>query len=90
MNVSLTPKLEQIIRKKVETGLYSNASEVVREAIRQMDGRDSFTRLRAAIDEADQEFARGEYYELTPQLLEEMTRESELDIDDDTDVDVHP
>lgn len=50
MNVSLTPRLEEIVRKKVESGLYNNASEVVREAIRQMDDRDQqLERLRAAI-----------------------------------------
>ena len=40
MNVSLTPELEQMIQEKVATGLYSSASEVVREALRLMRGRD--------------------------------------------------
>jgi uncharacterized protein len=34
MNVSLTPKLEAFVRKKVAQGLYGSASEVVREALR--------------------------------------------------------
>lgn len=34
MNVSLTPKLEKYVRKKVASGLYNNASEVMREALR--------------------------------------------------------
>jgi len=34
MNVSLTPKLEGFIRRKVASGLYNNASEVIREALR--------------------------------------------------------
>lgn len=34
MNVSLTPELEKFVREKVATGLYNNASEVVREALR--------------------------------------------------------
>lgn len=34
MNVSLTPELEKYVRDKVATGLYNNASEVVREALR--------------------------------------------------------
>jgi putative addiction module CopG family antidote len=34
MNVSLTPALEKYIRRKVASGLYNNASEVVREALR--------------------------------------------------------
>src|SRR5688572_10610190 len=34
MNISLTPKLEKYVRKKVASGLYNNASEVMREALR--------------------------------------------------------
>ena len=41
MNVSLTPELEQYIRRKVDSGLYGNASEVVREALRLLLGRES-------------------------------------------------
>ena len=36
MHISLTPELEAQIRTKVESGLYNNASEVVREALRFM------------------------------------------------------
>ena len=35
MHVSLTPELENAVKAKVATGLYNNASEVVREALRQ-------------------------------------------------------
>jgi len=34
MNVSLTPELEKFVNGKVESGLYNNASEVVREGLR--------------------------------------------------------
>ena len=34
MNVSLTPELEIVIEQKVKSGLYNNASEVVRDALR--------------------------------------------------------
>lgn len=34
MNISLTPALEDYIRRKIATGLYNNASEVIREALR--------------------------------------------------------
>ena len=34
MNVSLTPKLDGFVRRKVASGLYNNASEVIREALR--------------------------------------------------------
>ena len=41
MNISLTPELERYIRRKVNSGLYSNASEVVREALRLLVGRET-------------------------------------------------
>lgn len=34
MNISLTPELEKAVKDKVESGLYNNASEVIREALR--------------------------------------------------------
>jgi putative addiction module CopG family antidote len=34
MNVSLTDELETVIQEKVKSGLYNNASEVVRDALR--------------------------------------------------------
>ena len=34
MNVSLTDELEAVIEEKVKSGLYGNASEVVRDALR--------------------------------------------------------
>lgn len=39
MNVSLTPELEKFVREKVASGLYNNASEVVREALRLLHQR---------------------------------------------------
>jgi len=34
MHISLTPELEKAVKEKVDSGLYNNASEVVREALR--------------------------------------------------------
>lgn len=34
MNVSLTDELQSLIEQKVKSGLYNNASEVVRDALR--------------------------------------------------------
>jgi antitoxin ParD1/3/4 len=45
MNVNLTPQLEDMIKKKVASGLYNSASEVVRDALRLMEEQD---RVRAA------------------------------------------
>jgi antitoxin ParD1/3/4 len=56
MNINLTPQLEELVRQKVESGLYSSASEVVREALRLMEERDQFraaklSQLRQAIQD---------------------------------------
>jgi len=45
MNVSLTPELEQLVHLKVQTGRYTSASEVVREALRLMEERDQLQAL---------------------------------------------
>lgn len=41
MNISLTPELVNAVKAKVDSGLYSNASEVVCEALRQSFLRES-------------------------------------------------
>ena len=40
MKISLTPELETAVKAKDSSGLYNNASEVVREALRQSLARD--------------------------------------------------
>ena len=70
MNVSLTPELMHIIQAKVESGLYNNASEVVREAIRQMDTYAELmyefrlARLKEALAEGGRQAEAGEGKEL--------------------------
>jgi putative addiction module CopG family antidote len=40
MNVSITEQLAGYVRKKVKSGRYNNASEVVRDALRRMEEED--------------------------------------------------
>lgn len=42
MHVSLTPELQARVQAKVESGLYNNASEVIREALRFMDAHEDW------------------------------------------------
>jgi len=52
MNVSLTPELEQLITRKVKTGRYTSASEVIREALRLLEEQDRLRqRQLAAIEQ---------------------------------------
>ncbi len=46
MNVSLTPQLESLVQRKVASGLYGSASEVMREALRLLEERDRLHALR--------------------------------------------
>lgn len=65
MHISLTPELEMIVKSKVESGLYNNASEVIREALRFMEMNDSLVqnlkleRLRARLDIGEAELEKG-------------------------------
>lgn len=61
MHVSLTPELENQVRLKVESGLYNNASEVVRESLRLMLERDAINqRLKAELTIGLDQLKRGE------------------------------
>jgi antitoxin ParD1/3/4 len=58
MNISLTPELEKLVKSKVDSGLYNNASEVIREALRDSLKRESeadWLRAQAAIGYAQLE-----------------------------------
>ena len=64
MNVSLTRELEQLVNKKVKSGMYQTTSEVVRDGLRLLKERDHRlaqvrTQIRAGFEQMD----RGEYLE---------------------------
>lgn len=58
MHVSLTPELEKLVRERVESGLYNNASEVVREALRLMQAQQEVRTLK--LERLRHELAKGE------------------------------
>ena len=66
MHISLTPELESRIKAKVETGLYNNASEVIREALRFMETHEDWiheiklARLREQLKIGVDQLDRGE------------------------------
>ena len=57
MNVSLTPRLEALVRQKVESGLYNSASEVVREALRLLEEHDRIKEMK--LEELRKEIQKG-------------------------------
>jgi len=65
MNVSLTPELEALVAQKVESGRYTSASEVIREALRLLEEQDQIRQKRLAevgrkIDKGLAQLDRGE------------------------------
>jgi antitoxin ParD1/3/4 len=77
MNVSLTPELEKMVRERVESGRYNNASEVVRDALRHLDSKDRLDHLRALIQVGLDDVERGDVFEFTPELMREIEREAD-------------
>lgn len=75
MNVSLTPELIKIVHSKVESGLYNNASEVIREAIRQMDANANalhelkIRQLRETLMPGYQQALAGEHHAFSAKTL---------------------
>lgn len=57
MNVSLTPELEAFVHRKVKSGLYNSASEVIRESLRLLEQKDSARKSRD--EEIRREVLRG-------------------------------
>ncbi len=83
MNLSLDTSSETLIRQKVESGLYRDAGEVVREALRLLDERDRRAEaLRAELRIGLDQVERGELIDYTPELLEELSRQAEDDARD--------
>lgn len=48
MNISLTPELEHFVQEKVACGMYTSASEVIRESLRLMHTYDDVQKQRIA------------------------------------------
>ena len=57
MNVNLTPQLEELVRAKVNSGLYASASEVVREGLRLISEQDHLRQIK--LDELRREVRTG-------------------------------
>ena len=57
MNISLNPHFEELVKGKVESGLYNSVSEVMREALRLLEERDQLRELR--LEELKREIQKG-------------------------------
>ena len=78
MTIRLPADLEATVRRNVESGHFSDATEVLREALRLLDDAEQqraalWAALQVGIDQAD----RGETDEWTPELREQLRREAD-------------
>ena len=65
MNISLTGELEQLVQRKVESGRYRSASDVVRAGLRLLEREDErtkvlLTEVRAQVQAGIEQAERGE------------------------------
>ncbi len=79
MNVSLTPQLEDLVRRKVDSGLYTSASEVVREALRLLDAFESvrasaLANLRADVNAGWKDVDEGKVTDFDPEDVKRRGR----------------
>jgi antitoxin ParD1/3/4 len=80
INVSLTPQLEELVRKKVDSGRYNSASEVVREALRLMDSYErvresALNKLRDDVEAGWQQVEEGKVSDFNPEAVKRRGRE---------------
>jgi len=79
-NVNLTEELDRFVLKKVESGRYENASEVVRTALRTLEREEreyeaKLAALRVAIDEGDASgIAKGNPFDRVRKALKLRTK----------------
>ena len=81
MNVSLTPELEELIRRKVASGMYKNAAEVVREGLRLLAAEDEWkARIRSEVAAGLAELRAGQVVDgekAVDEILEALRRRGE-------------
>lgn len=88
MNISLTPELERFVQNKVSSGMYTSASEVIRESLRLLYTYDDLQtkrikQLNQAIDTGLQQLNSGqkipaqESYNRLKKKIDKIAKESQ-------------
>jgi antitoxin ParD1/3/4 len=72
MNTPLTPKIEQLIKERLQSGSYNSATEVIEDAFEALTERENFQAVRAELDRADAQIERGEYTEYDENTIRDM------------------
>ena len=72
MNTPLPPKIEQLIKERLQSGSYNSATEVIEDAFEALAERENFQAVRAELDHADDQLERGEYTEYDENSIRDM------------------
>ena len=80
LSISLTPQLENMVRAKIDSGMYSSASEVVREALRLLDEQDQLRsrRLETLRNDIDEGIKSGRGRKVTAEEVIKRARTKKL------------
>jgi len=74
MHINLPKEMETYLQSKVREGFYSNASEVIRDAVRRMrEEDDKLEALKRAVRVGDEQLDRGEGRPFSRELLDQIT-----------------
>ena len=76
MDVHVPARWEALIRDKIASERFRDASDVGSEALRLMEEHDRRERLRAAVAVGDAQAARGEVVDWTPDLIDRLKAEA--------------
>ncbi len=75
MHINLSIEMEGFIKSKVASGFYSNATEVIRDAIRRMQAEESrISAWQSAIKQGVDQLDRGEGIAYSPAVLENIAQ----------------
>lgn len=81
MVIHFPADIEASIQQKVQSGDYSDTTEVMRVALRLLNARERrIEEIRESIAEGLAEIERGEGFEWTPELMDEISREADEQI----------
>jgi antitoxin ParD1/3/4 len=78
MNINFPPVDERYIKAKIAEGFYSNAAELVRDAVRRLREQDDskHARLMAALEVGERAIQEGRTAPYTPGLLDRIEQDA--------------
>ena len=81
MNKPLTPnEREELIMRKVSSGVYESRDDVIDSALRLLDERDTYLEeLRAKVNKGITQIENGDFVEYTDENLHELFKEIEAE-----------